>query len=110
MKNVHYNSKGNLVMDKVQIKQRIDTLKQWPDPTGRVSGGIYELERLLTPFEQAAYDEQYRKRSNITGPALASSFTPDITETTGDKYNLVSAVGIILFIVMLMSVWITTGT
>lgn len=63
-----------------------------------------------TPFEQAAHNEQYRAHNYVSGPSLTSSFTPDITETTGDKYNLVSVVGIILFIVMLMSVWIITGT
>ena len=58
----------------------------------------------LTPFEQLAYDEQYRVRNRISHPQLGASFTPDITETQSDRDILVSIVGLILFVIVLLLV------
>jgi hypothetical protein len=58
----------------------------------------------LTPFEQAAYDEQFRVRNRVSGTPLGSSFTPDITPTKSDNHILISIIGLVAFGVLLLRV------
>jgi len=58
----------------------------------------------LNNFEHQAYLEQFRVRNRVEETPLGSSFEPDVTETTGDRYNLISVVGLVLFVIMLILV------
>ena len=60
--------------------------------------------RILTTFEQAAYDEQFRVRSRHTGPALASSFEPDVSFTKSDRDLLISLICLAAFVALLVHV------
>ena len=55
-----------------------------------------------TPFEQKAYQEQFRKRNRVSGPELGE--TPDISETRGDKHILFSLFILSLFVILLFNV------
>ena len=57
-----------------------------------------------TPFEQAAYDEQFRTRNRVSGPELTSSLTPNINETRSDYDILVAGICLIAFISLLIVV------
>lgn len=70
---------------------------------------IQELSKALglpyrTPFEQAAYDEQFRTRNRVSGPDLADSLTPNINQTKGDFDILVAVVCLVAFIILLIVV------
>lgn len=57
-----------------------------------------------TPFEQAAYDEQFRTRNRVSGPDLASSLTPNINQTKSDFDILVAILCLVAFISLLIVV------
>lgn len=57
-----------------------------------------------TPFEQAAYDEQFRTKNRVSGPDLGSSLTPDIRQTKSDSDLLVATICLVAFIILLIVV------
>lgn len=57
-----------------------------------------------TPFEQAAYDEQFRTRNRVSGPELTSTLTPNINETRSDYDLLVVGICFVAFIILIICV------
>ncbi len=55
-----------------------------------------------TPFEQKAYDMQFKSKNRTSGPKLIEDI--DISETRADRDILISVVGIVLFIILLILV------
>ena len=62
------------------------------------------VQPYRTPFEQAAYDIQYRKPNRVSGPDLGSSLTPDISETVSDRDLLLAGILLAAFIILLVVV------
>jgi uncharacterized membrane protein YdfJ with MMPL/SSD domain len=57
-------------------------------------------EATRTPFEQKAYDMQYRVKNRVSGPELGQEV--DIRETRADRDILLSIIGLVVFVVFLI--------
>ena len=60
------------------------------------------MKQNRTPFEQKAYEEQFRKRNRVSGPELGELL--DMSENKSDKHILFSVFIVILFVILLFNV------
>lgn len=60
------------------------------------------MKQNRTPFEQKAYDIQFKKRNRVSGSELGELL--DMSENKSDKHILFSVFIVILFVILLFNV------